>query len=152
MLFTTWLRPCSCSWSRPGWPCRRPGPRGSASRCRRLALGGVSGGILAFWMNMFLKMFLGTISTQRLWSQLTDCDLNSKIVFFSVLCVCVFHSLLVITLWSSHTLPIANSLQLSLKAWKMLRQLRPKLPWTQHAGLARWFLLSSEEERQWANI
>ena len=80
MLFTTWLRPCSCSWSRPGWPCRRPGPRGSASRCRRLALGGVSGGILAFWMNMFLKMFLGTISTQRLWSQLKDCDLNSNIV------------------------------------------------------------------------
>ena len=98
------------------------------------------------------NMFLGTISTQRLWSQLKDCDLNSKIVFFSVLCVGVCDSLQVITLWNSHTLPTANCLQLSLKAWKMLRQLRPKLPWTQHAGLARWFLLSSEEERQWANI
>ena len=29
----------------------------------------------------------------------------------------------------------------------MLRQLRPKLPWTQPAGLIGWFLLSSEEEK-----
>ena len=77
-------------------------------------------------------------------------DLNSKIIaknmFFCVCATASYTPFEVSSLSSEKSSPsVANCLQLSLKAWKMLRQLRPKLPWTQHAGLARWFLRKDNE-------
>ena len=69
-----------------------------------------------------------------------DNDLNSKIIAKNMLLcvsVCVGQP-------SSHnplklaTPSLANCLQLALKERKVLKKLRPKLPWTQHFGLAGW--------------
>ena len=65
-----------------------------------------------------------------------------------VVCVCVsvYSTLLTCQLASlAHSLPSKLPAALS-QSMSMLRQLRPKIPWTQHGCMARWFLLFSKRK------